>query len=120
MRSPSGLHELLGSSDSFVDVVPDPPLLAEVWELDPGEAAAISLGWSHREEATLIIDDRDGRKVCNALGLPKTGTAGVLLAAANSGFVDFDDAIARLQATRFRLHPEVVITLRHKLKKRQT
>ena len=58
--------------------------------------------------------------ICDALGLPKTGTVGVLLAATNAGFIDFDDAIARLQATRFRLHPELVITLRHKLKSRQS
>lgn len=67
VRSPIGLVELLTKHESFIDVVPDPPLLAETKMVDPGEAAAISLAWWHREEATLIIDDRDGRKLCDAL-----------------------------------------------------
>lgn len=119
-RSPAGLVELLGRSDCFIEVVPDPPLLAETRDVDPGEAAAISLAWACRDEATLIIDDRDGRKVSESLGLRITGTAGVLLAAANSGLIDFEDAVIRLQATGFRIHPDVVLTLVSKLRKPQT
>jgi len=114
--SPAILVAMLASGDPLFHVVPDPVLLPETRSVDPGEAAAISLAWLNRGNSTLIIDDLDGRKLCDALGLQKTGTAGVLLAAANAGWVDFDQAMQRLQETSFRLGDTIVAELRQRLR----
>ena len=111
-HSPPAVAAAIGAEDSYFEVMADPVLLPEVSSVDPGEAAAISLAWQYRETATLIIDDRDGRSLCDALGLRKTGTAGVIFEAAMSGLVDFDTVMAKLQATTFRLSPAVVSDLR--------
>ena len=115
-RTPRFLVELLAGGDPLFEIVPDPPLLPETKSVDAGEAAAISLAWQHRTEATLIIDDLDGRKLCDALGIHKTGTGGVLAAAAIAGLLDSDEAIDRLQATSFRLSAAVVAQLRQRVK----
>lgn len=117
-HAPPGLAAGLAQAGAWLVVVPDPvPLLPEAKGLDPGEAAAISVAWAHRAEALLIVDDKEGRKLCDALGLAKTGTAGVLLAAACAGLVDFETVMQRLQGTTFRLHPAVVEELRQRLRK---
>ncbi len=115
-HSPPGLAAAFQAADSFFDIVPDPALLPEAVSVDPGEAAAISLAWLHRSEATLIIDDRDGRQLCDALGLRKTGTAGVIFEAAQAGEADFDAVMTKLRATRFRIAPPVVDELRARLR----
>ena len=116
LHSPPHLAAAIQAADSFFDVVADPALLPETQAVDPGEAAAISLAWLHRSVATLIIDDRDGRSLCEALGLRKTGTAGVIFAAAEAGLLDFDQVMAKLQRTTFRLSEAVVAQLRAKLR----
>ncbi|MFN0079274.1 MAG: DUF3368 domain-containing protein [Prosthecobacter sp.] len=115
-HSPGALAPWFTRTDSWFLVVPDPvPLLPETGGVDAGEAAAISLAWQHRKDALLIMDDKDGRKLCDALGLVRTGTAGVLLAAAHAGLVDFESAVTRLQATTFRLSTAVLNELRSRL-----
>ena len=117
-HAPRSLAIGLANAGNWLFVVPDPvPLLPETLGLDPGEAAAISLAWTARTKVMLIVDDKEGRKLCDALGLPKTGTAGVLLAAARVGLVDFETVVQRLQSTTFRLHPAVVEELRQRLRK---
>lgn len=113
--SPPGLPAAVQAADGFFDIVPDPALLPETAAVDPGEAAAISLAWQHRAEATLIIDDRDGRQLCDALGLRRTGTLGVIFEAALAGLADFDATTAKLMATGFYLSQSVVDDLRAKL-----
>jgi predicted nucleic acid-binding protein len=114
-RTPAVLVRMLAAGDPLFQVVPDPVLLPETASVDPGEAAAISLAWQNRDNATLIIDDLDGRHLCDALGIRKTGTAGVLLAAANAGLIDFDQAMTRLQSTTFRVSAAVITELRRRL-----
>lgn len=48
--------------------------------LDPGEAEAITLA-GERTPSLLLIGERDGRQTARALGIPLTGTLGVLLRA---------------------------------------
>lgn len=48
-------------------------------------------------------DERRGRIVAKALGLPVTGLLAILIEAAIAGEVQFEDALARLLATGFRL-----------------
>ncbi|MDN7025674.1 DUF3368 domain-containing protein [Methanoculleus sp. FWC-SCC1] len=69
--------------------------------LDRGEAEAIVL--AREIGALLIIDDRDGRNAAASLGVPITGTIGVLLLAAEDGMITFGDELDALVAAGFRL-----------------
>lgn len=111
--APEDLRRFFAGMPDWMAVVPDEiPYLEETGALDGGEASAITLAWRHRENCLLIIDERRGRKVASALGLPITGTAGLLAAAAAAGLIDFEDAFLRLSQTGFRLGNEIVESLR--------
>ena len=59
----------------------------------------IALGW--KEESTdevIITDDKPLRKTCKALGIPISGSFGVLIAAVERGDLDPDEAKAALVA----------------------
>ncbi len=64
----------------------------------------------------VLIDERSGRTLCAALGLPMTGTAGLLTDAAAAGWIDFEEVFRRLGKTRFRLAETVVDTLRRRFR----
>jgi predicted nucleic acid-binding protein len=100
-------------------VVPDPaPYLEETATLDPGEASAITLVWQNRPTSLLILDEKRGRKVASALGLKITGTAGLLMEAAATDLIDFEDALLRLSQVEFRLSSHASAALRQNLAKR--
>ena len=94
----------------------DPILLPETAALDPGESAAISLAWIRLPDVLLIVDDLPARHLSAALGIRHTGTAGLLLVAAQRGLIDFESSMAMLQATRLRLATRIVEELRIKLR----
>ena len=75
--------------------------------LDPGENEAICLAQENNAGAVLI-DERRGRKVARALGLPVAGTLGVLELAAERGLVEFAVAIERLRRTSIFLAPAII------------
>ncbi len=56
-------------------------------EVDLGEAAVFVLA-EERGARLVILDDRDARRYAERLGLPFTGTVGILLEAKERGFVD--------------------------------
>lgn len=63
-----------------VSVVPE----VASWDLGNGESAVLS--WAARDVGwTVIVDDLAGRRCGQALGLPVTGTLGVLLLAKEEG-----------------------------------
>jgi predicted nucleic acid-binding protein len=67
-------------------------------ELDLGEAAVIQLALD-TPGATVVLDDLKARRVARRLGLPITGSLGVLLHAKRAGKLDsVRDAIVRLRA----------------------
>jgi predicted nucleic acid-binding protein len=69
--------------------------------LDAGERDAIQL--AHEIGANvLLVDERAGARLARNRGLIAIGTLGILLEAAELGFIPIDEAIARLSATNFR------------------
>ena len=69
--------------------------------LDPGEASAILLA-EQLQARFLLMDERRGRQVARARGIPVVGVAGVLLAAKRSGFLgSVGAALAELSRHRY-------------------
>ncbi|MCP3964059.1 MAG: twitching motility protein PilT [bacterium] len=86
---------------SAIPVVdPDPAQLDEVGQLKPpldrGEIACLATARSH--EAIAVTDDRDARKVAQALGLEVSGTLGALILLVRQRHLTLEDA-DRLLAT---------------------
>ncbi len=75
--------------EEFISVNSDFRIQPEELELartlGPGESESISLARTIR--ATLIMDDRQGRRVARSLGIPLTGTIDVLLLAKEAGIL---------------------------------
>jgi predicted nucleic acid-binding protein len=86
--------------------------------LDPGERAAIVLAVRVRADR-LLIDDLAGRTEAKRRQLAVIGTVGVLAEAQLAGLLDFEQALAGLRATNFRLHPEIENRLRRRLSSEQ-
>lgn len=75
--------------------------------LDPGEAAAISL--AAELGAAILIDELDGRQEARARGLTVIGAVGVLERAADAGLVpDLAAAHARIRGLRFHVADAVL------------
>jgi predicted nucleic acid-binding protein len=56
-------------------------------EIDPGEAAAITLA-CETPGAAVILDDKKGRRVARNLGLPVVGTIGLIIEAKRIGAIE--------------------------------
>ena len=79
------------------------------WQsLDLGERAALALA-IERQPSVLLIDERAGSAIARSLGLPVTGTLGVLDEAARQKLISLPDAIDRLKRTSFR-YPEAIVS----------
>jgi len=76
-------------------------------DLDPGEAAAISL--AVEMNATLMVDERDGRDAALACGLKIVGAIGILERAANEGLLpDLGSIYRRIRLMRFHVSDTVL------------
>lgn len=76
-------HLLQVRSDGEVESLPG---LRDIANLGPGETAVLSL--ASAESCPVLMDDRLGRKVAAAHGIPVIGSAGILLAAKERGLID--------------------------------
>lgn len=82
---------------------PTPALLELVTDLGAGERAAIALAATRRSDL-LLLDDALARRHAKLLGLPLSGTLGVLLRAKERGLVPaVTPLIDRLELLGFRL-----------------
>lgn len=76
--------------------------------LDPGEASAIALA-IETQGALLIVDDLKARKEVARLGLPMTGTLGILYKAKQRGFIrQLTPMLDRVGKAGFRISPSIV------------
>lgn len=76
--------------------------------IDQGEAEAITLAIQLGAQALLLIDDQDGRLVARQRGLAVIGTLGIIVEAAEAGFIDLTATLLRLQTTNFRVSDALV------------
>lgn len=76
--------------------------------LDAGEATSIALA-SEYENPLLIIDEIKGRKAAKEMGIPVTGSLGILIAAKKKGYVQtVKPIIEKIQKTNFRISEELI------------
>ena len=77
-------------------------------ELGDGEREAIAL--AHSKHALLIIDEAEGREVARRLGIPVTGTIGVLVEAKLKGLIpEVRSELNRLkETTNFRFTEDLL------------
>lgn len=82
-------------------------------KLDLGEAEAIALVTELNADVVLI-DERAGRQEALRRGLKVAGTLSVLDEADQAGLVIFDEAVAELRKTSFRVSQAVLTEIRKK------
>jgi predicted nucleic acid-binding protein len=86
------------------------PADAALSVLDPGEQEAILLAQELQADL-LLIDDRNGRFEATRRKIAVVGTLGILDKAAERGWLDLPEALARLQQTSFRASDELIHSL---------
>jgi uncharacterized protein len=76
-------------------------------DLGAGEREVLALALERRT-SLVILDDSFARRFANQLGIPLTGTLGLLLKAKEIGRIAFvEPFLARLDALHFRLDPRI-------------
>jgi len=110
--APGAVREWMASQPAWIEVVS--PLKTGVFaSLDLGECQAIALAVESGAGA-LLIDDLAGRREAMRRGLAVAGTLSVLDDADQGGLLSFDDAVARLRNTSFRLSQAVLAEIMRK------
>jgi len=85
-----------------VATTPNPALM----RLDLGERETIQLALELNMN-TVLIDETEGRRIAESLGLEVRGTLGILERGAKLGRIDFRSALRKLEQTTFRISPVV-------------
>ena len=86
--------------------------------LDPGETEAISLALELSIPA-IVIDEKRGRLAAERCGIYAVGTLNILEAAHSRGFLNFEDAVARLRGTNFHMDDTLIDALIAKIRSRE-
>lgn len=98
----------LAEAAAWLRLVPDMTLPASVvrWNLGDGESQVLAYGVA-RPECELVLDDRAGRRCAKSLGLPVTGTLGIVLRSRRAGHIPAARPVLdALLAIGFYLSPE--------------
>lgn len=84
--------------------------------LDAGESTSIAFASEH-EGSLLIIDEIKGRKAAKEMGIPVTGSLGVLIAAKNKGHLKaVKPIIEKIHKTNFRISEHLIERVLDKVK----
>lgn len=103
--APEQVRTWAASPPNWLDVR-SPASVDSSLQLDPGEAAAISLAQEVKADR-LLMDDRDGRAIAASLGLKVAGTLAVIRDAAAQQLLDLPMVLERLKGTTFRAAPSL-------------
>lgn len=117
-NAPAPMRTWAESPPPWLEIMPVPASARELPQgtsLDAGEAAALRLALEIRADLVLL-DERRGRAVAAQIGLPITGTLGVLVEASLCGLADFEATLTHLlEHTNFRVGEQVVAAARSRL-----
>ena len=108
--APPEVREWMNRHPDWIEIRRAPVRDAALMELDPGEAAAISLA-ELETDVLLLIDEAAGRLEATRRGIPNAGTLGVLRTAAIERLIDLPSALDRLLTTNFRVSKALVAQL---------
>jgi predicted nucleic acid-binding protein len=99
-RGPRDLTAVTLASSTWLEQVEDPAVPPGIltWDLGDGESSV--LAWALARPGTrAVIDDLEGRRCAEALGIPLRGTVGLVLRARRAGIIDSArDTLDRLRA----------------------
>ena len=104
--APKAVRDWASDTPEWVEVL-SPKNSLNLAQLDPGESEAIALATEMHAEV-LLIDERAGRREAVRRGLRVAGTLSVLDEADQAGLVSFDQAVAQLRKTSFRVSQAVL------------
>ena len=110
--APKPVREWADSAPNWVEVL-SPKSRLILAQLDPGESEAIALATEVHAEV-LLIDEQARRQEALRRGLKVAGTLSILDEADQAGLVVFDDAIAELRKTTFRVSQGVLSEIRER------
>ena len=98
-RGPRDLTAVTLASSTWLKQVEDPAVPPGIlaWDLGDGESSVLAWALAH-PGTRAIIDDLEGRRCAEALGIPLRGTVGLVLRARRAGLIDSArDALERLR-----------------------
>jgi len=76
-------------------------------QIDKGESSAIALALEI-PDSTLILDDYKARKIAERLGIPYTGTIGVIIKAKLTGLIpSIKPLLEKIKRTNFRISLDI-------------
>jgi predicted nucleic acid-binding protein len=110
--APSQVREWTERHPIWLEVI-NPKNTVALSQLDLGESQAIALA-SELGGTVVLIDELAGRQEATRRGLKVAGTLSVLDDADQAGLVNFDEAIARLLKTSFRVSQAVLAEIKQK------
>jgi predicted nucleic acid-binding protein len=109
-RAPTAVRTWLSNPPDWLEIVSTnarPSENSHLSVLGAGERAAIELALDERADLVLM-DDREAVEEARRVGLTVVGTLGVLDLAAARGLTNLRTALERLQATNFRVSPQLI------------
>lgn len=110
--APKPVQEWASNTPRWFEVL-TPNTNLTLGRLDLGESEAIALAVEMHADV-LLIDDVAGRQEAVRRGLRVAGTLSVLDDADKAGLVNFDEAVAQLRKTSFRVSEAVVSEIMQK------
>lgn len=108
-KTPELVRRWAGQPPNWLHVT-EPSNIVLDEKLGGGESAAIALAIEIQVDA-LLIDERDGTRIANRLGMATVGTLGILSMAAEKKLLSLEKAFAALQQTSFRVRSSLLTAI---------